>query len=101
MGQQGIYVAPCNTKPNRNRVDASCMETVKQRLWIIEFDIKGVGKGCSVVKSPNAKGAEVLLKTQGTFNGTPSMYKIIRIEEISMSPDSMLICEQIAVAGDN
>lgn len=101
MGQQGIYVAPCSTKPNRDRIDVSCMETVKQRLWIIEFEIKGVGNGCSVVKSPNAKGAEVLLKTQGAFNGTPSMYKITRIEEISMSPDSMLICEQIAVAGDN
>lgn len=101
MGQQGIYVAPCSTKPNRDRVNTNCVETVKQRLWIIEFEIKGVGRGCSVVKSPNAKGAEVLLKTQGTFNGTPSMYKITRIEEISMSPDSMLICEQIAVADEN
>lgn len=29
------------------------------------------------------------------------MYKITRIEEIVMSPDSMLICEQIAVADEN
>ena len=90
MTQQGIYVAPCNVTPNKNRSNE-----VVQKLWIIEFEIKGVGKGCSVVKSPNARGAEVLLKTQGLYNGTPSMYKITRIEEIVMSPDSMLICEQI------
>ena len=90
MTQQGIYVTPCNVAPNKNRSNE-----VVQKLWIIEFEIKGVGKGCSVVKSPNARGAEVLLKTQGLYNGTPSMYKITRIEEIVMSPDSMLICEQI------
>ena len=101
MTQQGIYVAPTNINPNRNRIDVKCVEAKEQKLWIIEFEIKGVGNGCSVVKSPNAKGAEVLLKTQGTFNGTPSMYKITRIEEIVMSPDSMLICEQIAVADEN
>ena len=71
MGQQGIYVAPCNSVPNRDRIDTRCTEANTQKLWIIEFEIKGVGNGCSVVKSPNAKGAEVLLKTQGTFNGTP------------------------------
>lgn len=101
MTQQGIYVAPCNVAPNKNRVDSKCVEVNTQKLWIIEFEIKGVGNGCSVVKSPNARGAEVLLKTQGTFNGTPSMYKITRIEEIVMSPDSMLICEQIAVTDEN
>jgi hypothetical protein len=94
MGQQGIYAAPCNNVPNRDR-EIKCTETITQKLWIVEFEIKGVGNGCSVVKSPNARGAEVLLKTQGIFNGTPSLYKITRIEEIVMSPDSMLICEQI------
>lgn len=101
MGQQGIYVAPCNNVPNRDRIDTGCAKTNTQKLWIIEFEIKGVGKGCSVVKSPNAKGAEILLKTQGTFNGTPKAYNITRIEEIVMSTDSMLICEQIAVTDEN
>lgn len=101
MTQQGIYVTPTNVSPNRNRTDIKCAETKEQKLWIIEFEIKGVGNGCSVVKSPNARGAEVLLKTQGSFNGTPSVYKITRIEEIVMSPDSMLICEQIAVTDEN
>lgn len=95
MGQQGIYVAPCNCVPNRDRVETKCTEPITQKLWIVEFEINNITKGCAVVKSPNAKGAEVLVKTQGSYNGTPSMYKITRIEEIVMSPDSMLICEQI------
>lgn len=96
MGQQGIYVAPCNNVPNRDRVETKCTEAITQKLWIVEFEINSRTKGCAVVKSPNARGAEVLVKTQGAYNGTPSMYKITRIEEIVMSPDSMLICEQIA-----
>ena len=100
MGQQGIYVAPCNNVPNRDR-EMKCTEANSQKLWIVEFEINKVCKGCAVVKSPNARGAEVLVKTQGAYNGTPSMYKITRIEEIVMSPDSMLICEQIAVANEN
>ena len=101
MGQQGIYVAPCNNVSNRDRIDTRCIEANTQKLWIVEFEINKITKGCAVVKSPNAKGAEILLKTQGSFNGTPNMYKITRIEEIVMSPDSMLICEQIAVANEN
>ena len=96
MGQQGIYVAPCNNVPNRDRIDTRCTEANTQKLWIVEFEINKITKGCAVVKSPNARGAEVLVKTQGSYNGTPSMYKITKIEEIVMSPDSMLICEQIA-----
>lgn len=100
MGQQGIYVAPCNNVPNRDRVETKCTEAITQKLWIVEFEINKVCKGCAVVKSPNAKGAEILVKTQGSYNGTPNMYKITRIEEIVMSPDSMLICEQIVTIDD-
>lgn len=96
MGQQGIYAAPGNNVPNRDRIDTGCAKANTQKLWIVEFEINSTTKGCAVVKSPNARGAEVLVKTQGAYNGTPSMYKITRIEEIVMSPDSMLICEQIA-----
>ena len=46
MGQQGIYVAPCNNVPNRDRVETRCTEANTQKLWIIEFEIKGVGNGC-------------------------------------------------------
>lgn len=99
MGQQGIYVAPCNNVPNRDR-EMKCTEAITQKLWIVEFEINKVCKGCAVVKSPNAKGAEILVKTQGSYNGTPSMYKITRIEEIVMSPDSMLICEQVVTIDD-
>lgn len=67
-----------------------------KRLWIVEFTIKNIGKGCAVVKAGNPKEAETLLKSEGMYNGMSYMYNIIRIEEIIPSPDSMLIAEQIA-----
>ena len=101
MGQQGIYVTPCSVKPNRDRTDIVESACKEQSLWVIEFEISNIGKGCAVGKASNPKDAENKLKTEGSYNGASYMYKITRIEEISMSPDSMLICEQIAVAGDN
>lgn len=96
MTQTGIYVAPCRTAPNRDRVDTKVAICKEMRLWIVEFSIKDIGNGCAVVKADNPKQAEVLLKTQGTFNGLSHLYNISRIEEIIPSPDSMLICEQLA-----
>lgn len=95
MTQRGIYVAPCDTSPNRDRVDMEEAACKEKKLWIVEFSIKDVGNGCAVVKANNPKQAEVLLKTEGTLNGSPHLYRITRIEEIIPSPDSMLICEQI------
>lgn len=68
----------------------------EQRLWVIEFNVRNMGKGCAVVKAYSPKEAERLLKSEGILNGTPSLYDITRIEEIIPSPDSMLIAEQIA-----
>lgn len=96
MAQKGIYAAPCQATPNRDGVDTKEVTCKEMRLWIVEFSIKDVGNGCAVVKADNPKQAEVLLKTQGTFNGLPHLYSITRIEEIIPSPDSMLICEQLA-----
>ena len=96
MAQGGIYAAPCQTAPNRDRVNTKEAACKEMRLWIVEFNIKDIGNGCAVIKANNPKQAEVLLKTQGTFNGSPHLYSITRIEEIIPSPDSMLICEQLA-----
>ena len=96
MAQGGIYAAPCQTAPNRDMVNTKEAACKEMRLWIVEFNIKDIGNGCAVIKADNPKQAEVLLKTQGTFNGSPHLYSITRIEEIIPSPDSMLICEQLA-----
>ena len=96
MAQGGIYAAPCQTAPNRDRVNTKEAACKEMKLWIVEFNIKDIGNGCAVIKANNPKQAEVLLKTQGTFNGSPHLYSITRIEEIIPSPDSMLICEQLA-----
>lgn len=100
MGQQGIYVTPCSVKPNRDRdnVELACKE---QRLWVIEFEISNIGKGCAVVKASNPKDAENKLKTEGSYNGASHMYKISRIEEIIPSPSGMLLCEQIVLKEEN
>lgn len=96
MTQRGIYAAPCNTQPNRDRVDTAELAVKEQRLWVVEFSIRNIGNGCAVLKARNPKEAEDLLRSEGSFNGMPHMYNIIRIEEIIPSPDSMLIAEQIA-----
>lgn len=96
MTQKGIYAAPCDTSPNRDRTDTKAAACKEMRLWIVEFSIKDIGNGSAIIKANNPKQAEVLLKTQGTFNGLPHLYSITRIEEIIPSPDSMLICEQLA-----
>ena len=96
MAQRGIYAAPCQAAPNRDRVNTNGVAYKEMRLWIVEFSINDIGNGCAVIKADNPKQAEVLLKTQGTFNGSPHLYSITRIEEIIPSPDSMLICEQLA-----
>lgn len=98
---RGIYVAPCDDVPNRDRVDNTDCAVREQKLWIIEFEIKAIGKGCAVVKASNPKEAETLLKSEGTFNGMGYLYSITRIEEIVPSPDSMLIAEQIVMLDKN
>lgn len=95
-GYRGIYASPCDVRPNRDVIDKKKLACKEQKLWIIEFRVKNVGNGCAVVKAFNPKEAETLLKSEGTFNGTPYLYDIIRVEEIVPSPDSMLIAEQIA-----
>lgn len=99
--QQGIYAAPCEVKPNRDRVDTACAIVKEQKLWIIEYRVKYVGNGCAVVKATNPKESETLLRSEGTFNGMPYLYEISRIEEIVPSPDSMLIAEQLATDSEH
>lgn len=99
MTQKGIYVTPYDVKPNRDRVDIKECAVKEQRLWVIEFSVKNMGKGCAVVRAYSPKEAERLLRSEGILNGTPSLYDITRIEEIVSSPDSMLIAEQIATTG--
>ena len=64
------------------------------KLWIVEFTVNKKN-GCAIVKAPNPKVVETILRTNGIYNGTPHLYKITRIEEIIKSPESMLIAEQI------
>lgn len=94
---KGNYEAAGDTPSCMNEEEVRAAACKEMRLWIIEFSIKGIGNGCAVAKAGNPKQAEILLKTQGMYNGQSYLYDITRIEEIIPSPDSMLICEQLAV----
>lgn len=94
MGQSGIYCGPIDTSPNRDR-EACPISNVSMRLWVLEFIVHGVGKGCAVVKAGNPKQAEGILKAQGVFNGMQHLYKVTRIEEIIEPPCAGLLAEQV------
>lgn len=94
MGQTGIYCGPIDTSPNRDR-EVCPVSNVPMRLWVLEFIVHGVGKGCAVVKAGNPKQAEGILKAQGIFNGMQHLYKVTRIEEIIEPPCAGLLAEQV------
>lgn len=92
--QQGIYCGPIDTPPNRDR-EGCPINDAPMRLWILEFDVIGTGKGCAVVKAGNAKQAEGVLKAQGMYNGKSFLYEVTRIEEVITPPCVGLIAEQV------
>ena len=94
MSQTGIYCGPIDTSPNRDR-EVCPVSNVPMRLWVLEFIVHGVGKGCAVVKAGNPKQAEGILKAQGVFNGMQHLYKVTRIEEIIEPPCAGLLAEQV------
>lgn len=95
MAQRGIYVSPCDIRPNKDMVCTKELSTKEQKLWIIEFKVRNIGKGCAVVKANNPKKAEDILKSEGIYNGMKTLYVITRIEEIIPSLNSMLLAEQL------
>lgn len=95
MSNKGIYAGPLNNSPNRDRVNNNCNTEIESRLWVLEFDIKGKGKGCSVVKANNANQAIYSLKSSGIYNGESHKYVVTRVEEIIIGPLNGLIAEQI------
>lgn len=95
MSNQGIYAGPINTNPNRDRKDICNTNTKENRLWVLEFEIEGEGKGCSVVKANNVNNAIMSLKQNGMYNGTSYKYIITRVEEVIVGPLNELIAEQV------
>ena len=64
------------------------------RLWVITYNLRGVGKGIAMVKASNANDAEQILKTNGMYNGAQSEYLVTKIEEIITPPCCGLMVEQ-------
>ena len=99
-GQQGIYCAPPNITPNRDRVGVGCAPEGAMQLWVMEYEVTGVGKGCAMVKAINPQEAERLLKSSGLYNGYPSLYKVTRIEQVIVPPCNALMAEQVVTYED-
>lgn len=70
-------------------------DKVVPRLWNIKFDVRGIGKGCSVVKANKSNDAIKILLSNGFYNGTPDKYLVTSVEEIITPPCCELISEQI------
>lgn len=99
-GQQGIYCAPDTTIPNRDRVDAGCAPDGAMQLWVMEYEVTGVGKGCAMCKATNPQEAEMLLKSNGIYNGSSYLYKVTRIEQVIVPPCNGLMAEQVVTYKD-
>ena len=97
MSHQGIYVGPASNSPNRDRepiIREEEFALLPTRLWVITYNLRGVGKGIAMVKASNANDAEQILKTNGMYNGAQSEYLVTKIEEIITPPCCGLIVEQ-------
>lgn len=66
-----------------------------QRLWVIQYDIKRVGRGVAVVKAYTPNDAIAILKSSGTFNSCSYAYEITCVEEINISPNPMILAEVV------
>lgn len=73
--------------------DCGCSGTPK--IWVLEYEVTGKGKGCAVCQAANALQAEMLLKSRGLYNGTPGLYRIHNIEEAIVPPCPDLMAEQV------
>lgn len=77
---------------------ANCKDCSSQNtllLWVMEYEITGIGKGCAMCKATNAQQAEILLKSSGIYNGSSHLYKVTRIEQIIVPPSNGLMAEQL------
>ena len=90
---QGIYAGTVDTKPNRDRNNRRKFMADTMSLWVIEFNIEGQGKGTAICRAENPMKATQLLERDGMYQSVG--YKITKIEEVSLSPCSMLLSEQV------
>lgn len=73
----------------------NCAPNGALQLWVLEFEVRGVGKGCAMCKASNPEEAGILLMKNGVFNGVPSAYLITRIEQVIVPPCNGLMAEQL------
>lgn len=95
MSQQGIYAGPIDSSPNRDREEIACTVNEAFKLWVIEFNVRAIGKGCAIVKAHKPEDASQILKTSGMYNGNPESYLITKIQEVVVPPCCGLMAEEV------
>lgn len=85
----------CNCTDPKDEVVRGCAPNGALQLWVLEFEVEKHGKGCAMCKASSSHEAEVLLKRNGIYNGTPWLYKVTRIEQIIVPPCNDLMAEQV------
>lgn len=80
---------------DENKKDLGCAPDGALQLWVMEYEVTGIGKGCAITKAVNPQEAEELLRTNGIYNGKPYLYKVTRIEQVIVPPCNGLMAEQV------
>lgn len=82
----------------------SISKKVKLRLFVLNYDITtpdGSYQGVSVVKAATVALAQRTFLSESNFAGYQNDLKISRIEEIFLSPEAALLCEEYVKIGFN
>lgn len=78
-----------------NSIEEKELTFVPPKLWVIEFNVRSIGKGCAIVKAHNPEDAIQILKTNGMYNGSQEDYLITKVEEVVVPPCCGLMAEEI------
>lgn len=85
-------------------MDKNIPKKVKLRLFVLNYSIitpDGSYQGVSVVKATTVALAQRTFLSESNFAGYQNDIKISRIEEIFLSPEAALLCEEYVKTGFN
>lgn len=68
------------------------MDKLDTTLWVIRYSVNGIS-GCAICAADSSKKAEIILKTEGSFNASPENYQILSIQDIAYPATSGLIVD--------
>lgn len=92
-----LCVESCNTCGTCITSDSN---NTPLKVWVLKFEVTGIGKGTAVIKEASPIAAENKLRHDGVFNSAPYLYKVTDIEEVIEPPCAELMAEEIVTMVD-